>query len=153
MTSITKKSSSGVIELNCHNNARVKVVPADKNVMMLTVRAAIEACRAYDEQLQFNDQFEHLLPALGAWLSDRKDKVDRAYLTVAETGLMFLVMLKDVHYDSSVEDELTEFDLQIANDVDFSLLRISMLAIPQSNEDALQAFLDPERAVPYTNAK
>lgn len=143
-----------VIELNCEDDgAHVKVIPANKDVMMLTVRAAIAACRAYDEQLKFDDQFKQLLPTLGAWLGERRNRIVRGCLTVAETGLMFLVVLKDKHYDPEIEDELTELELAIANDSDFSLLRVGALAIPQLDDAAIQAFLDPDRAISYKNAK
>ena len=105
-----------------------------KNLMAMPVEVAVEACRAFKEQIAFKDQFDMLLDRLAEWIDRREDKLDQAFLTTRDSGLLFLVVLTQKELNEGIESDLTELDLEIANDDDFDLIRLSVHAIPKCCE-------------------
>src|SRR2546423_14290794 len=129
-----KKSLLQPIVMHYENEGgSVKIVAPDNNIMAISVETAIEACRAFKQQIAFKDQFDLLLVRLAEWIHTRADKLSDAYLTVRDSGLLFLVVLAGVHSDETVEANLTELDLQVANDNDFNLISLAVHAIPNSS--------------------
>lgn len=48
---------------------------------------------------------------------------------------------RETEYEREFEDALTDLDSGIACDVDFDLIRLSVLALPHCPPDAMQSFL------------
>lgn len=143
-------SKTQIIELHCDDaDGRVRVVPADKDIMAMSVETAIEACKAYKHQIVFKDQFDLLLHKLGDWASARAEKVATAYLTVRDAGLLFLVMLRGRRYDEQIENDLIDLDLDIANDHDFDLIQLSAHIVPSIDDDSLQSFLSRKLVIRF----
>jgi hypothetical protein len=131
-----------VIELHCQDrDGVVRVVPDDQDQMLLSVRDAIEACRAFDDQLRFGRQFDQLLQRLGEWVRERQASVRSAYLTARDFGLLFLLVRRGGQYDEALEESLTDLDLEVANDPDYSLIRLDVLAVPEVSAESLRSFL------------
>jgi hypothetical protein len=125
------RSRSSVIELHFENReGRVCIVPPDNNIMAIPVETAIAACQAFKTQIQFKDQFDQLIATLGEWIAQRNDRIADAYLTVRDSGLLFLLVTKSKQYDDELETALTELDLEIAHDSDFDLISLGVHAIP-----------------------
>jgi hypothetical protein len=124
-----------------HGTGQVRVIPPDKDLMILSVKEAIEACRAFNDQIHFKSQFDLLLNALGAWINARRGKISQAFLTTRDAGLLLLIVTKSVQYDAEFESELTELDIETANDGDYSLIPLSVLAIPACPADSVHSFL------------
>ena len=120
---------------------KVRIVPPDKDIMAMSVEMAIEACRAFRQQIQFKDQFELLLKRLVEWVSEHAADVHKAFLTRRDSGLLFLVVLNTEQFDPIIEDSLTDLDLEIANDADFKLITLSVHALPCCSEDAIGSFV------------
>lgn len=119
----------------------VVVTPDDEDRFMITVEAAIRACQAYHQQAVFRMQFKQTLQKVAEWLRAHESHVGQAYVTVRDAGLLFLVVRKQPQYDSGFEDDLTDLDLQIAQDPDLNLIRLSVLAIPPCTDDGVNSFL------------
>lgn len=131
----------------------VVVTSDDEDRFAITVKEAIHACRVYQREEIFAHQFNILLKRLAIWLRTRQDEVADAFVTVRDNGLLFLVVRKSPHYDAGFEDDLTELDLEVAQDPNLDLIRLSVLAIPHASDDAIASFLVPGLTLEYPHAE
>ncbi len=130
---------------------RVFIETATTDRFVLTVEEAIEACRIYDEQKSlFKAQYDKLLSLLGEWAYCHRSKIRNAFLTVRNTRLLFLVVMKRKTYDEELERELTELDLKIVQESDFSEIPLSVQALPYCNETGYDSFCKPGWTLEYT---
>ena len=128
----------------------VTVTPRDEDRFTIRLRTAIEILHRADKELQFQGQFTLLLKQLAGWLRDRADLRD-AYVTVRDGSLAFVVVRKSCEYEAKFEDELSELDVQIANDPDLSLINLHAMALPDVSESALSSFLDTRFTLCYSH--
>ena len=118
------------------------VVHSGDDTFLLTVQEAVNACGAWSKMAEFQSQMKALLDHLGAWVRARSDSVRDAYFSVKlGGGLFFMVVTKGKNYDPDLEDQLTSLDIDVANAEEFNLLRLSVLAIPDSSADCVESFL------------
>ena len=142
--------SADFIDLHfADDSGRVRVTPPNKDLMVLSVNEAIEACRAFNDQISFKNQFDLLLDTLGGWIKARQDRISQAFITTRDAGLLLLIVLKSASYDAGFEAELTELDIEIANDADFNLIPLGVLAIPTCPLDSVHSFLSRKMALRY----
>ncbi len=134
---------------------RVVVHPDDSDRFVMSASEAAKALRMFDQLdvMKFQAQFKALLDHLGTWLANHSDKVDRGIITRRDANLLFLVCASSPCYDSDLEDLLTELDIQVAADDDFSKIRLSVLSIPSSKDEAIAAFADPALYLEIKNAE
>jgi len=125
------------------NDRTVLFEPADKDLYTMKVKEVIQACNILQQSNEFESQFNDLKNILGNWIHARKDKITKAFLTIRDTRILFLVITKDVEYDSELEDELTNLDLVIAHTELFSAIPLSVQSLPQCDSDIYEAFLSP----------
>lgn len=131
-----------LIELHFDNeDGKVRVIPADNTLLLMSVEEAISACRASKQQLEFNAQYSQLLNKLGGWIDARKGQIAQAYLTLRDAGLLLLIVTKAAEYGDELEAQITELDMEIANDTDYHLIDLSVLAIPSCSKDSVSSFL------------
>jgi len=128
---------------------QVWIAAKDNDLFSVTVAQAIAACKAADSVEDFKHQFGHLLDKLAIWLGQHRSKIDQAYLTVRDAGLLFIPVRKDVSYDAQLEDALTELDLEVAQAEEFDQIRLSVLALPQTNAEGVSSFINPELPALY----
>ena len=139
-----------IVELHFENrDGQVTVVHPDNHVMAMSVGEAIEACRAFNKQIEFKIQFDTLLQRLAEWLREHSEFFDRAFLTTRDSGLLFLVVTKEKTFNEKLEEDLTELDLEIANDADFTLIRLAVHAIPYCTDDEANSFLSKDLALRF----
>lgn len=154
------KTKIDAIKLNWDEKKRqIVVTPEDNDKFVVTVGEAIEACKAtksdksYENYKKFADQFDVLLDTLWLWIQDHKQDVFKAYLTIRDSDLLFLPIKISCNYDDDFEDELTELDITIAQNSGLDLIRLSVLALPKSSDNALSSFVHPEHpSLVYHNA-
>ena len=143
-------SAPAVIDLHFEDrDGRVKVVPPNRDIMVIPVEEAIAACRAFKDQIEFGDQFKLLLERLGDWILERKPFLREAFVVVRDQGLLFLVVMDGVSFDSPFEDELTDLDIEIANNDDYRLIRLDVLALPKCSGDSVNSFLASGKTFKY----
>ncbi len=128
---------------------RVVITPADEDRFVLSREEAIRACQAYAEKQRFASQFHLLLKTLARWLSEHEDQVKQAFLTERDKGLLFLVVQREPRYDEQLENDLTELDLQIAQDTDLRLIPLSVLAVPDAGQEVPLTFLSPQLRIQF----
>jgi len=136
---------------------KIIVEGADEDRFFISVDEAIEACKIYDREKKalFRKQFEDLLDFLGEWAHQRRNKLEKVFLTIRDAGLLFLLITKRKTYDEHFEEDLTNLDLEIANSDEFSEVLLSIQALPFCNKSNYESFCYPERTLEYTklNAK
>jgi hypothetical protein len=138
------------IELHFEDDSgKVRVTPGDDTLLLLSVEEAIKACRAFKKQLEFKSQFDHLLNALWAWIKPRREKVCQAYLTTRDAGLLFLVVTQAAERDEEFEADITELDIQVANDAAYHLIDLSVLVIPNCPRESVYSFLSRKMALRF----
>lgn len=141
------------IKLNYQEKGRrVLVTPEDEDRFGLTVQEAIDACRARDHSYKFTKQFEAMLEVLMTWYHCHDADVDKAFLTVHDSRLLFLVVTKHTAYNAEFEDELTKLDLEIAQNEKYDVVVLNVLALPPVSMQALSSFLTPESTLALPNA-
>ncbi|MDD4892078.1 MAG: hypothetical protein PHU85_19320 [Phycisphaerae bacterium] len=129
---------------------QVIVAPNDEDRFSLTIQEAAMACKAGQKQVLFGRQFERgLLPKLAVWTDQNQEKLERAYLTLGDGRLLFLVVRKNVPFDSEFEDRLSDLDLQIAQDEELGLIHLSVLALPKVSRTCYESFLDTRMTLEY----
>ena len=82
-----------------------------------------------------------LLQGLAEWIHTRVDMLSDAYLTVRDAGLLFVVVRKIRRYDSDFEDKLTDLDVEVANNPDYNLIKMDVLALPNSSDESIKSFV------------
>jgi hypothetical protein len=138
------------IQLHYGDDSKVVVVPEDEDRFVTSCQEAANACRAYNEQAMFYKQFDdRLLPLLGQWVHQHAAQASKAYLTVREDGLLFVVVLRSTHYDRVVEDALTELDVRVATSAELDMIAMDVLAVPAASQRAYTSFLTPDKTLVY----
>lgn len=144
------KAHDGVIDLHFQDDgATVRVTPQDKDLMILSVKEAINACRAFADQIRFKSQFDALLSRIGVWIKSRQERISAAFITTRDAGLLLLIVTKNKAYDDDLESEITDLDIQVANDADFGMIDLSILAIPNSPPETVRSFLSKKMQLRY----
>jgi hypothetical protein len=131
---------------------RIIVEDKDEDRFSLSVEEAIEACKVYERNKQtlFRKQFRTLLDFLGKWAYERRKKLANVFLTIRDAGLLFLVVTKSKIHDEVFEDELTQLDLDIARNKDFSEIFLSVQALPICDKNGYESFCNSEWTLEYT---
>jgi len=128
-------------------DGKVTITPKDQDRYLLGVRTIIERAQYGREIELFSEQLTLLQRELATWLKGRDD-LSQAFLTMRDGGLFFLVVKKDAKYSESLEDELSDLDIQLAND-DLLNLPVDVLALPNASADSIDTFLDSVFAVSF----
>jgi len=134
---------------------KVVVHPDDNDRFVMSASEAAKALRMFDQLdvMKFQEQFKLLLDHLGTWFAAHGDKVARGILTRRDANLLFLVCASSAEYDSDLEDLLTDLDIAIAEDDEFSKIQMSVLSIPSSEDAAIAAFADRSLYLEIQNAE
>ena len=150
---MTKVVSRGTaLHLNwADNDGTITVHPEDEDRFILKVSKAIELLKTGVDREDFEVQFNVLLNTLGAWIKGRNSIRD-AYLTQRDDGMLFVVINSKAKYDDVFEDELTDLDIRIANDVDLKGFRLDVLSLPNTSSEGVDAFLNQDFVLHYAPA-
>ncbi len=133
------------IQLDCSDEgSRVVVTPENQDRFVLSVRDAAEACRAARAVDSFVAQFNALLQRLARWLRDHPDACRKAFVTVRDAGLLFVIVGPAARHEAEVEEALTDLDLEVARDPSLDKMDLNVMALPLSGEAAYESFLHPE---------
>ena len=140
------------IRLTCtKKGSQVLVEPADRDLFMMRMDEAIKACRIYVERVKsFEDQLDELLNHLGGWIVRHQDKIHKAFLTLQDARLLFLVVLKGQVYDCKLEDELADLDIAVAQDESYSEITLDAQALPLCDDNGYLSFCNPGWIMEYS---
>ena len=150
MAQVSAKRATNIIELHFENEGgHVRVVPPDRDIMAMPIEMAIEACRAFHNQIRFKDQFDLLVNRLATWIGERKNELAAAYLTLRDSGLLLLVVTRGKEFNTQIEEAITDLDLEIAQDDDYNLVRLGVHVLPLCDPELVQSFLSRQMALQF----
>ncbi len=121
----------------------ITVTPRDHDRFSMRMQVAIELLQKREKRDRVTGQISLLFRQLAAWLKDRND-IQSAYVTLRDGELAFVVVHDSETYDAEFEDELSDLDIQIANDVDLPDIEMSVFSLPMVSDEALDSFLHTE---------
>jgi len=133
-------------------NRKIVITTRDSDRFVLTMRAAIAACRAQEQEGEFEAQYNTVLDRLAEWIEEHKGRVATGFVTIREADLLFVVVRDGANVDREFEDQLTELDVTIATDPELNLVMLSVLSLPTIPEDAIKGFLNEDFVLEYANA-
>lgn len=142
-TSPGNRTAAAVQLSHIDSDKQVCVVPKDEDRFALKVDLAIELLKEGVGREKFRNQLRLLMKMLSKWIIEHDSEVSRAYLTLRDESLCFLVERQVAKYDGAFEDALSELDLQISNDGDFEEIELYSMAVPPVSDSALESFLHP----------
>lgn len=149
-SAIEQSSSTAVMQLTWkQRDGSLVVTPSDQDRFMVKIGKAIEILRLHQRAEQFSSQFNLLLKRLAQWLEERAGTWERAFLTAGESTLRFIVVRKQVRVDEETTDALSDLGVEIANDPDFDLIKLSTRALPLASNEALESFLDSSFTIEF----
>jgi len=138
-----------VLQLDWRNEGGIATVtPRDQDRYVVKVRTLVERLHKVGHIEAFEEKLTLLQKELASWLVDRTD-VAKAFLTLRDGGLLFLIIKKNSDYNESLEDELTDLDIQLAKDRDLMPLSVDVLALPSVSDVAVSTFIDPDFTFSY----
>lgn len=146
----TKSRKAGFVQqlLWQEKDGLIVVTPRDQDRFGVRLHRALEALKMVKKAEEFEEQFRLLLRIIAEWIKVTPG-VSRAFITLRDGGLSLVVVRDSVKYDSAFEDALSELDLEIANDEDLALVRMSSIALPCASDEAIASFLNPEFSYEY----
>ena len=139
---MTQQTETPYIQLDYKKDGSVVVTPKDQDRFVISVQEAVTACKDITQVRQFG---KYLLSMLTKWLQDNRAKARKAFLTVRDGGLLFLVIRKEAKYDAQFTDALTELDVAIARDANLNMIQLDVLALPDVSDEGARSFLSPSR--------
>lgn len=118
------------------HDARFMIEPGDEDELIMRIEEVMQARRICDVlKPRFKNQFDHLKWSLGEWLRNHANKIQKAFLTLPDTGMLFLVVMSEKAYDEELEEELTDLELRVALDPECSQVSLDVQAVPKCSED------------------
>ena len=132
---------------------QVFVNPEDNDKFFMSVQVAAAACQMAGKVVAFGDQFRDLLEKLASWIKAHRKPIQQAFVTIRDSGFLFLVVQTTPYLDLDLEAELTTLDLEVAQDESFDLLRLNVLALPASSNQAYESFLETSQIWTFKNAE
>lgn len=112
---------------------------------VLSVQDAITACKSVENANRFVQQLGALFGRLNAWLAERPEKIDRAYLSLSDEGVDFTVVQRSKDFDPEVDEPLVELDINIASSPEFDLIKLDVMSLPYSPDESLRSFVRPSQ--------
>ena len=146
----TEQTRTYPIQLKISEKGRAVVVEdSNEDRYVTTVEKVIIACRANEKEEEFKDQFDNLKQTLGTWISSRNSQIVKAFITVRDTYVFFLLITKSEEFELGFEKELTDLDLQISHSECFNEIPFAVQSLPDCGEDIYEGFLDPTMVLEY----
>jgi hypothetical protein len=129
---------------------RVLVIPQDRDLFLMRVKEAVEACRIFDRfKVRFEEQLDSLKDKLGEWIEQHSDRVQHAFLTLREDTFWFVVVMQGVRFDDDLEGDLSELVLEIASNPEFSAINFDAQMLPFCSEACYKSFCNPAWSIEY----
>jgi hypothetical protein len=149
----TTQTRTKSIQLDWKSDGQITVTPENEDRFMLQMKTAVEVLQQSKQAEKFELQFKVLLNMLGEWIKLHKNDVSKAYVTIKDTSLAFVVVRESSRYNSVFEDALTDLEFDIANDADLSNVYVEVIGLPSISTSALNSFLHSNFAFEYATSR
>lgn len=121
--------------------AQALVRMSDGDTFYVAIADAARACLSVDKMKEFAPRFRAFLQVLEQWVAANKARIKSAHLTIRERDMLFLVMQREQEFDPGLSDALTDLDMAIAQNPEYQMIDMEVLAIPAVGERSMKAFL------------
>lgn len=109
--------------------------------LMMTSNEVVAACQAFahagDCIAQYRDLMELVVQTVNIW----QGRIAHAVLTIRKNDILLLIAGKAEKRDDELSDVFTEFELDVAQDERFNLLRFCTLTLPHCSSLETEQFL------------
>lgn len=119
----------------------VQVVRLDGDRFVTTAQQAINFLSLAGKAVEFQRQLKDLLERLYVWVEDRRGEISAAYIVLGGDGITLVVVQRVVEFSFVLEEQLTDLDIEVANDGAFELIPFNTLLVPKVGEAVLKSFL------------
>lgn len=133
------------IQLHFESTNQVMVVPDDEDRFFTTESEAARACKQVENSREWSQQWNNFLVHINRWCKAHKGDIEAGYVTVGDSALNVLLCLHRPNYDFSLEDDIADLDLELAEK--FPLCTAEVLQIP--NQPHLRAAFQQEVIAVY----
>jgi len=127
----------------------VQVIRLGGDRFVTTAQQAINYLSLAGRAVAFQQQLKELLNRIYQWVDDRKQKIAAAYIVSGGDGITLVVVQRVVSFDFAFEEELTELDIEVANNEAFQLIPFNTLLIPNVGDTVLKSFLSSGQIVQH----
>lgn len=119
----------------------VQVIRLDGDRFVTTAQQAIDFLSLAGSAVAFQEQLKELLDRIYQWVDARKQKISAAYIVLGSDGITLVAVQRSVSFDFRFEEELTDLDIEVANNEAFRLIPFNTLLIPKVGDTLLKSFL------------
>lgn len=127
----------------------VQVIRLDGDRFVTTAQEAINFLSLAGRAVEFQRQLKELLDRLYDWVEERKERIASAYIAFGRDGLTLVIVQRAVAFDFTFEDQLTDLDLEVANEQLFRLIPFSTLLVPKVGDAVLKSFLSSGQIIQH----
>jgi hypothetical protein len=127
----------------------VQVIRLDGDRFVTTAQEAINFLSLAGRAVEFQRQLKELLDRLYDWVEERKERIGSAYIAFGRDGLTLVIVQRAVAFDFTFEDQLTDLDLEVANEQLFRLIPFSTLLVPKVGDAVLKSFLSSGQIIQH----
>src|SRR4051794_2141347 len=116
MSTISLPDAIKPVELDWYTEDDViHVTPRNQKRFEIQKDRAIEILQRGKDGELFQQQFGLLLDRLAEWINKHQAKLADSILTLQDDRLAFVLVRKEARYDEQFQDDLADFDFDVAN--------------------------------------
>ena len=141
MTTQQEAKRRSVVPLIEGEHDDVQVIRLDGDRFVTTAQEAIDFLSLAGRAVEFQRQLRELLDRLYQWVDERKQLIGSAYIVFGGEGVTLVIVQRAVTFDFAFEEELTDLDIEVANENLFRLIPFSTLLVPKVGDTVLKSFL------------
>jgi len=125
-------------------DGQVVVSPRDRDVFAISAAKAIEACQGEVKKGEYVERFSsQFLAPLHDWCLINSGRIRACYLAVPSDSIPVFVVTKSRRFDFEFAEKVAAIELQLAQ----AGWQVSVLQLPNADDESLSAFVDLEKAI------
>ncbi len=143
MSAISPKNTHHLI-IRFHDTEQKVLIETDDGDRFLTTAAEIASVLGIvkaENIMKFHGEWMELNQRLGEWIKEHQASIKSAYLAPRDRCLLFIVVPIDPRYRDDFEDQLSDLDIEIANNPAFSTIHLSVMSLPTDAPAGLDCFI------------
>ena len=128
-----RTSEQRPIHLHFESTKKVFVEAEDEDRFLMTARDAARACKQFEDEKGWEDQFNRFLVRLREWCEEHADRVETACVAIGDGGLNIFIITNSPDYDFDFDDIVTELDLALAKE--FTWYAAEIMQLPRTAKE------------------
>jgi hypothetical protein len=109
-----EETQSKPIQLTFRSVEQVVVEPDDQDRFVTTAQEAARACQQAQAGKDWSGEFNRFLSSVHEWCVGHQDRIESCYVDIGDGGLRVSVCVDADDFDFEFDDEITEFDIKLA---------------------------------------